>query len=104
MLKRILIRNGYPIQIIHYVTSRCNLRCHHCFYKETLDKKDPGEQELQIFEKTSKQIGPVLWYALAGGEVFIRKDVVKLLSIMIDNSRPKYISIPTNGWYNGKNM
>ena len=99
MLKRILIRNGYPIQIIHYVTSRCNLRCHHCFYKETLDKKDPGEQELQIFKKTSKQIGPVLWYALAGGEVFIRKDIVKLLSIIIDNSRPKYISIPTNGWY-----
>ena len=99
MLKRIILRNGYPIQIIHYVTSRCNLRCHHCFYKETLDKKDPGEQELQIFEKTSKQIGPVLWYALAGGEVFIRKDVVKLLSIIIDNSRPKYISIPTNGWY-----
>ena len=99
MLKRILIRNGYPIQIIHYVTSRCNLRCHHCFYKETLDKKDPGEQELQIFKKTSKQIGPVLWYALAGGEIFIRKDIVKLLSIIIDNSRPKYISIPTNGWY-----
>ncbi len=99
MFKRILIRNGYPIQIIHYVTSRCNLRCHHCFYKETLDKKDPGEQELQIFKKTSKQIGPVLWYALAGGEVFIRKDIVKLLSIIIDNSRPKYISIPTNGWY-----
>ena len=51
------------------------------------------------FKKTSKQIGPVLWYALAGGEVFIRKDIVKLLSIIIDNSRPKYISIPTNGWY-----
>ena len=99
MFKRILVRNGYPIQIIHYVTSRCNLRCHHCFYKETLDKKDPGEQELQIFKKTSKQIGPVLWYALAGGEVFIRKDIVKLLSIIIENSRPKYISIPTNGWY-----
>ena len=99
MFKRILFRNGHPIQIIHYVTSRCNLRCHHCFYKDTLDKKDPGEQELQIFKKTSKQIGPVLWYALAGGEVFIRKDIVKLLSIIIENSRPKYISIPTNGWY-----
>ena len=99
ILKRIVIRNGFPIQIIHYVTSRCNLRCYHCFYKETLDKKDPGEQELKIFEKTSKQIGPVLWYALAGGEVFIRKDIVKLLSIIINNSRPKYISIPTNGWY-----
>ena len=77
ILKRVVIRNGFPIQIIHYVTSRCNLRCHHCFYKETLDKKDPGEQELQIFKKTSKQIGPVLWYALAGGEVFIIKDIVK---------------------------
>ena len=24
---------------------------------------------------------------------------MKLLSIIIENSRPKYISIPTNGWY-----
>ena len=99
MLKRVLIRNGYPIQIIHYVTARCNLRCEHCFYKETLDKEDPGEQELEIFRKTSKAIGPVLWYALAGGEVFIRKDFVSLMEIIIKECRPKYISIPTNGWY-----
>ena len=95
--KRVLLRNGLPIQIIHYVTARCNLRCEHCFYKETLDKKDPGEQSLETFKKTSKQIGPVLWYALAGGEVFIRKDFVNLMDIIISKCRPKYISIPTNG-------
>ncbi len=99
MLKRVILRNGYPIQIVHYVTARCNLRCSHCFYKETLDKKDSGEQPLEIFRKTSRQIGPVLWYALAGGEVFVRKDFVELFSIIIDECRPKYISIPTNGWY-----
>ena len=104
MLKRVLLRNGYPIQIIHYVTARCNLRCEHCFYKETLDKKDPGEQALNVIKKTSKQIGPVLWYALAGGEVFIRKDFVKLLKIIIDECRPKYISIPTNGWYTDRTL
>lgn len=102
ILLKIYLKSSGPIQIIHYVTSRCNLRCSHCFYKDTLDKKDPGEQELSVFNQATKNMGPVLWYALAGGEVFIRKDVSSIIEIILKNTNAKYISIPSNGWYTSR--
>tara|TARA_B100000989_G_scaffold173913_1_gene130407 strand:- start:8428 stop:10461 length:2034 start_codon:yes stop_codon:yes gene_type:complete len=99
ILIKIYLKRFGPIQIIHYVTARCNLRCEHCFYKETLDKKDPGEQDLLTMNKATKNMGPILWYALAGGEVFIRKDVPKIIDVIKKNTNVKYLSIPSNGWY-----
>ncbi|MBI2915726.1 MAG: glycosyltransferase [Elusimicrobia bacterium] len=99
---RIVFRSGMPVQIILYVTSRCNLRCEHCFYKETLDAPDPGELPLQVFDKTTRSIGPVLWFSLGGGEPFLRKDLVELIGLIQRNCRPKVFSFPTNGWYTEK--
>ena len=99
ILKRALFRNGLPIHVVHFITSRCNLRCEHCFYKETLDAKDPGEQDLVQINKTTKEMGPMLWYALGGGEPFVRKDLDSLHGVINTNSRPKVFTIPTNGWY-----
>jgi len=96
---RVLWRKGMPVNIVHFITSRCNLRCEHCFYKETLEAKDPGEQSLQQFEKTTREVGPVLWYAIGGGEPFVRGDIVELIGIIAKNCRPLMITIPTNGWY-----
>lgn len=102
IIKRLFIRRGLPISIIHFITSRCNLRCEHCFYKETLDLKDPGEQSLQQFDKTTKEIGPVLWYAIGGGEPFLRNDLHDIHRLITRNCQPMMISIPTNGWYTDK--
>lgn len=98
-LSRVLIRNGWPVQIIAYVTARCNLRCEHCFYKETLDAPSSGELPLDVFDKTTKDIGPVLWFSLGGGEPFVRKDLAQLIEVVQTNCRPKVFSFPTNGWY-----
>lgn len=96
---RVIFRTGMPVQIINYVTARCNLRCEHCFYKETLDAPDPGELSLETLDRVTREIGPVLWYSLAGGEPFIRKDLKDLIGIIHKNCRPKVFSFPTNGWY-----
>ena len=98
-LKRVLIRTGLPVQIIAYVTARCNLRCEHCFYKETLDAEGRGELPLDVFARTTENIGPVLWFSLAGGEPFVRKDLSQLIDVVQANCRPKVFSFPTNGWY-----
>ena len=48
-----------------------------------------------------KEIGPVLWYSLAGGEPFIRPDlenIIQMYIIIADQS----FSFPTNGWYTEK--
>lgn len=102
LAKRVLFRRGMPVSIIHFITSRCNLRCEHCFYKETLDLKDPGEQSLQQLNKTTQEIGSVLWYALGGGEPFIRSDLPEIHRTIMQNCQPLMISIPTNGWYSDK--
>lgn len=100
--KRVLLRNGRPIQIINYVTSRCNLRCSHCFYKDSLNNPNPGEIPRQNLIKTMKEIGPVLWYSLAGGEPFIRSDLENIIQDVQKYCRPKVFSFPTNGWYTDK--
>lgn len=99
---RVIRRNGMPVQIVQFVTSRCNLRCEHCFYKETLEDPNPGEQPMVLFTKLSKDIGPLLWYAFAGGEPFIRKELADIYKVMSLGSRPKLMTIPTNGWYHEK--
>ncbi|MBU05745.1 MAG: hypothetical protein CL877_07315 [Dehalococcoidales bacterium] len=96
---RVLFRYGRPIQIIHYVTARCNLRCEHCFYKETLDAPNPGEMSLETMDRTTRDIGPVLWYSLAGGEPFLRSDLVDIVGLVQKHCRPKVFSFPTNGWF-----
>ena len=88
-----------PVQIVHYVTARCNLRCEHCFYKETLDAPNPGEMSLETLEKTMSEIGPVLWYSLAGGEPFLRNDLTDIIGLVQKRCRPKVFSFPTNGWF-----
>ena len=100
--KRVVIRNGLPVQIIAYVTARCNLRCEHCFYKETLDAPDSGELSLDAFERTARSVGPVLWFSLGGGEPFVRKDLDKVIDVIQTHCRPKVFSFPTNGWYTEK--
>ena len=46
-----------------------------------------------------KDIGPVLWYSLAGGEPFIRNDLEDIVNDVHYYCRPKVFSFPTNGWY-----
>jgi len=101
---RAVRRTGMPINIVHFITSRCNLRCSHCFYTDTLDAKDAGEQSLAQIDKTTREIGPVLWYSLGGGEPFVRKDVVDLVGVVARNTRPLMITIPTNGWFVERTM
>ncbi len=98
-LTRVAFRRGKPVQIINYVTARCNLRCDHCFYADTLDDPDPGELSLATIERLTADIGPVLWYSIAGGEPFLRKNLDEVIRLVQRKSRPKVLTIPTNGWY-----
>jgi len=99
LLKRVIVKSKYPVQIIQYVTARCNLRCDHCFYKETLDAKDPGEMSIEEIISNTNNISPFLWYSITGGEVFVRKDFSSLVLNIQKYLRPKFFSLPTNGWY-----
>jgi len=89
---------GAPLHLTHFITNKCNLRCHHCFYKETLDAA-PQEMSLEQAAELYSSVGSLLWVAVAGGEPFLRRDFSHLLSVIIRSARPKLITIPTNGFY-----
>lgn len=101
-LVKVIFKYGKPIQLIQYITGRCNLRCNHCFYKETLDKPDPGELPSKTLIDMARKSGPLLWYSLAGGEPFIRKDFSEIVLGVKKHANPVVISLPSNGWYTKK--
>lgn len=94
--KDIFFKEGMsPAYIILYVTSRCNLKCRHCFFHESLNKVE--ELPLKEIEKISKSAKNVLNVSLTGGEPFLRKDLAKIAKMFADNSNAAIVSIATNG-------
>jgi len=95
--KDIFFKEGMdPAYIILYVTSKCNLKCKHCFFYKSLNK--PEEISLANIEKLSKSLKDVLNVSLTGGEPFLRKDLPEIASLFSKNSNAAIISISTNGF------
>jgi len=85
--------------IILYVTNRCNFRCNFCFYYAEIDKgRKPTELTLDEIDKITNSAGRLIQLSMTGGEPFIRKDFVDLTKIALNNTRAKYVTIPTNAY------
>ncbi|MBF0326592.1 MAG: radical SAM protein [Alphaproteobacteria bacterium] len=83
--------------LIFYVTNRCNFRCRFCFYGDEIEKGvKPDEMTIGQIERFSRSVGPLLQLSLTGGEPFLRKDLIEVASVMIANTNPRYVTIPTN--------
>jgi len=84
-----------PVYINLYITSRCNLKCRHCYFHESLNR--PEEISLENIEKLSKSSGEIVNIALTGGEPFLRQDIAKIAGLFVKNSNARIVTIPTNG-------
>jgi len=95
-LPRILFKRGMPLQLIFFVTSRCNLRCSHCFYWRELNhpQKELSLEEIKKIAKNSRL--NLLWLSLTGGEPFLRPDLAEIASSFCHYGKVANISIPTN--------
>ncbi len=95
-----VFKKSRPIQLTFFITSRCNARCRFCFYK----KETEQEKELTIDEIRSiaSEMDSLLWFALSGGEVFLRNDLVEIVEVFYQNTTPAIILIPTNGFLSEK--
>ncbi len=91
-------KNRLPSYFIFYPTSRCNLKCTHCFYHDSLNKKFE-ELSLDEIDKFTKTMDPLLHLILTGGEPYIKKDLAEIARIFYHNTRLPILSIPSNGWY-----
>jgi MoaA/NifB/PqqE/SkfB family radical SAM enzyme len=77
--------------IILHVTNHCNFRCRHCF----IDFSPKRDLPLESYKKLSQEIGPMFWLDIAGGEPFLRKDLVEICT----SFEAEVMTIPTNGFF-----
>jgi len=89
------IFNNLPNQLTFFVTSKCNSRCIHCFYKKSLNKSK-DELTLDEIEKISKGMDKLYWLFISGGEPFLRDDLSHICKLFYCNNKVKSIVIPTN--------
>ncbi len=89
-----------PPFLILFVNSVCNLRCEHCFYWSSLNKKDDLTfDEIITF---AKDYGSFENLNLSGGEPFIRDDVGEISRFFVRNNHVRQIYIPTNAFFPDK--
>ncbi len=83
-----LLRRNLQHLIIH-VTNHCNFRCEHCF----IDFSPKRDLKLQQFQEIARQVGPLFWLDIAGGEPSLRKDLADIVGAF----DAKVVQIPSNG-------
>lgn len=89
-----------PVHLTLFLTRRCNARCSFCFYLSGADRQQtPATEELSLEElkRLSRALGPLLWLAFSGGEIFLREDLVQIAVQFYERNRPAIILLPTNG-------
>ena len=84
-----------PSELIFFVTSRCHLRCKHCFNWNALQRNN--DLSLEEIEKLAKSLPKLKTLSISGGEPFLRKDLVEICRIFAKHCRISLIDIPTAG-------
>mgnify|MGYP006091072689 FL=1 len=102
---RALLRAQSPNNLFHlifFITARCNARCKFCFYLDQIEAANKNlhkELTLSEIDKIFNSMGYIPYISLSGGEPFLRKDFTEMVDIIVRNSNPLVVSIPTNGAY-----
>lgn len=84
-----------PFDATIFLTSACNFKCDHCFYWKNLNTKD--QLTLEEFKTLARSMPHIERLQFTGGEPFVRNDIDEIVREFYISSRPRYITIPTNG-------
>jgi MoaA/NifB/PqqE/SkfB family radical SAM enzyme len=96
-----LDRSSPPFLVL-FINSICNMKCEHCFYWTSLNKRDDLTKD-EIFS-LSDSLGPIENLNLSGGEPFLRKEFAEICRKFIQTNGVKQIYVPTNGYYTDKTV
>jgi len=97
VFRSILIKEK-PNYAIVYIDGRCNMNCGFCFHAAVNARKTPvmsAEKWGNVFKRAKS----LLHVTITGGEPFIRKDFVEIISSIILSSGVPRVSINSNGFY-----
>jgi MoaA/NifB/PqqE/SkfB family radical SAM enzyme len=89
-----------PSSLIFFITSRCNLRCNHCFYWKELNTKG-SELSIDEISKIASSLKHPVSLALTGGEPFIREDLKEIIEAFHHGCGTREVGITTNGTLTG---
>jgi MoaA/NifB/PqqE/SkfB family radical SAM enzyme len=91
-------RYGTPLVFSILITNKCNLRCKHCFYHETISCGDKISQlSLDEYEKISLSMKNFLTGIFCGGEPFLRQDMAEIINIFRKNNNMMMADSASNG-------
>ena len=96
-LPRMIRKDGPPVHLTLFVTSRCNARCAHCFNWRPANLDSSKELTPDEIERLAAQLEPLLWLAITGGEPFLREDLPLILGSFYRHCRPRHVTFNTNG-------
>lgn len=92
--------NPSPRFLVLFINSICNMKCEHCFYWTSLNKKDDLSKE-EIFE-LSRSLGKLENLNLSGGEPFLRKEFAEICRQFVQHNEVRQIYVPTNAYYTSR--
>lgn len=91
-----------PKFLILFINSICNMKCEHCFYWTSLNKRDDLTKE-ELFE-LSRSLGKIENLNLSGGEPFLRPEFAEICRQFIQHNQVRQIYVPTNGFFTDKTV
>ena len=82
-------------QWTHFVTSKCNAKCRHCFYPINQRNDELTLDEIDRFLQT---VPPIRLLLFSGGEPFLRSDLPQIIRSYHERCGFFTASVPTNGY------
>ena len=99
--KAIVAGSAFPVKLTVGLTYRCQSRCNYCdVWKRYQHKPDGYKIEAQsvVYLKMLEELkNDVLWLEFTGGEPFLRKDIVEIVSFAMNNTGIVAAGLTSNG-------
>jgi len=87
-----------PIILTFSVNDWCNSKCKTCnIWKNNPMEKIKEELALDEISRIFANFNKLYWLTITGGETFLRNDLNEIIKTIYDRSKPKVITIATNG-------
>jgi len=94
---KVLEKTPSPPFLVLFINSICNMKCEHCFYWTSLNKRDDLTKE-ELFA-LSDSLGRIENLNLSGGEPFLRKEFAEICRKFIATNAVRQIYVPSNGYF-----
>ncbi|MFH1511146.1 MAG: radical SAM protein [Candidatus Woesearchaeota archaeon] len=83
-----------PANYTYALTYRCTSRCKTCGIWKQNRREITAQQWKKIIDKTGKL---PFWTTITGGNIFLRQDLNKILSMIVRTNKPRILNIPICG-------